>query len=179
LVSYVSTHNNVTCTAPSGGSVNTVNALTSVQWYNSGTNRFSMCAYSAKGSGNPGAITENGFSNTTTNATIQVIQITGDNSASFSLQQSNSGGSSTSPVWLLSATPTSSAEFLFGALSNGGTEPSWNAIAGFFSVGTLATGSGATGYVPTVYVGAPGAASITGAVSATAFWGTIGIEVLP
>jgi hypothetical protein len=140
-----------------------------------------MCAFSGKGTGTAAAINET-FSATTTFTGIQVIALSGDVNATFSPEQAaNSNNVKTAtPTFFASVPPPSTDEFLFGALTNGGTEPSWNAIAGFSALGSLSLGSGATGFVPVVYFGIPSANPVNGSFSSgTADWGTLGIEVTP
>ncbi len=177
LATYEGT-TNVTCATPTGtaGLTGYAVVLTPAAWYTTGGD-YRMCAYSAKGANTAGTVTET-FSGTTTSATIQVIEITGDNAATFGLAKTDTGSSAT-PAWLLTGAPTSNTELLFGDDTNGGTPPTWGAITGFASVGTLSVGTGATQHSPTVYLGTPGAATVTGSNSATAHWGTIGIEVIP
>ena len=174
--------NNRTCATPTGTANLTAYAtvLAPAAWYTTGGD-YRMCAYSGKGSNTAGTITET-FSGTTTSATIQVIEITGDNSASFAIAKTDADSplGSTTPAWLLTGPPTSTTEFLFGDLTNGATPPTWSAITGFAPVSTLlSVGAGTKQHSPTVYLGAPGAATVNGLTSATANWGTIGIEVNP
>ena len=186
LVTFESNTNGATCVAPTGSSINTVATVqASTMWYTTGSggNRkdFYMCAFSGKGTGTAAAINET-FSATTTFTGIQVIALSGDVNATFSPEQAaNSNNVKTAtPTFFASVPPPSTDEFLFGALTNGGTEPSWNAIAGFSALGSLSLGSGATGFVPVVYFGIPSANPVNGSFSSgTADWGTLGIEVTP
>jgi type II secretory pathway pseudopilin PulG len=171
----------MSCSTPTGGALNTyTKVLTPAAWYATG-GEYRMCAYAGKGTNTSGGITE-AFTGTgtVTVASIQVIEISnGDNSAHFALATTNTG-SSNAPIWKLTGALTSNTEFLFGALTNGSnTPPTWSPLNGFASIGTLTMGTGTTTYVPTVYFGTPSAATVTGGTSATAHWGTIGIEVIP
>ena len=113
---------NQTCSTPTGTAKMTgyAPALAPAAWYTTG-GTYRMCAYSAKGSNTAGTVTET-FSGSTTAASIQIIEITGDSTASFALATTNTGSSAT-PAWLLTGSITSNTEILFGASTNGGTPP--------------------------------------------------------
>jgi hypothetical protein len=174
-----------TCNSPTGAALGTFVAIpnSGTTWYNpNGPNFYTMCAFSAKGTGSSGTVTVS-FNGTgsTTYSTIQVVQITGDNAATFALTSAGSG-SSNAPVFGLSGTPAvGSPEILFGDLTNGASPPSWSTTApsGFTQLGTVTAGSGSTSTVASVYFGGPAASQTTGSISATANWGTIGIQVVP
>jgi hypothetical protein len=174
-----------TCNTPTGTALGTYVAIpnSGTTWYNpNGANFYTMCAFSAKGTGSSGTVTVsfNGIGSTTY-STIQVIQITGDNAATFALASAGSG-SSNAPVFGLTGTPAvGSPEILFGDLTNGATPPSWSSTvpAGFTQLGTVTAGSGSNITVASVYFGGPAASQTTGSISASANWGTIGIQVVP
>jgi hypothetical protein len=188
LVTNESISANRTCNTPAGTAA--LSGVTSLllptptyAWYSTGEH-FLMCAYYGKGTNvTNGTVKETFASGTTLFASIQVIELTGDYAATFNLAQTDIGASTTEPSWLLSgAPPAVYSEFLFGALTNGTTTlPTWNAISAFSSLGSLPISSGTTkGYTPTVYFGNPSTPIVTGTLStATAAWGTIGIEVTP
>jgi hypothetical protein len=180
LATYEGTNPVRSCGTPTGAALNTYTAVdTPAAWYTTGGD-YLMCAYTGEGTNVNGGITETFTgTGTVTVASIQVIEITGDNAATFALATPNTG-SSAAPAWKLTGTLTSNTEILFGALTNGtGAPPTWTTPTGFASIGSLTMGTGATTYVPTAFIGAPAAATVTGATSATAHWGTIGIEVIP
>ncbi|HEY5438509.1 MAG TPA: hypothetical protein VIJ99_06390 [Acidimicrobiales bacterium] len=167
-----------TCATPTGSSLNTYVALANTTYDSTGGN-FQLCTYSAQGTGSGGAITET-FSGTEVASVIGVIEITGDNNATLTLAKATSNTSSAPSFALTGAPSTGASEFLFGALDNAsGTPPTWNAISGFSEFATATMGSGSTAFEPIVYFGAPAATTVTGSTSASATWGTIGIEVLP
>lgn len=160
--------------------------VSTTDWEVSGTGTksyYGLCAYSATGENMAGTVEETFTGTTPTSAALQAIEITGDpETATFALADENDAQSRT-PSWLLSGTPTSSTEILFGALANGTTPPTWNTPAGYSLVGTVATvGAGTKQYSPSVFFGASSASSITGSFNpstGTPWWGTIGIEVIP
>ncbi len=180
FMTFESASTGATCGTPTGTSLagTPTSFLATTNWLNTGGNRFYMCVYSGVSTATSATVSDT-LSKTATNGTIQVVAITGDNTATFSLAKLT-GGTSASPTWALTATPSAgSDEFLFGALSNAGTEPTWNAISGFSNLGSFSVGSGTTGNVATLYAGFPSAISISGTTSASATWETYGIEVTP
>lgn len=185
LVSYDDKNGNATaftCNAALTGTALNASSLVAVSnlstWIVSGNgaNQTSsqMCVYKATGTGVAGTATV-GFSGTIVNASIQVVQIEGDNSATFALADF-SAGSSAAPSFLLSAAPAAgSSEILFGVSS--ATTDTWSTPAAGFTNLFGATDNAT--FTPAVYLGAPAAATIAGTLSTTAQWGTIGIEVIP
>ena len=178
---YYQSAGTVTCNTPTGTALNTFATVyvPAAAWYTTGSN-YRMCVYSGEGTNVTGTITET-FSGSVTNSIITDVEVTGDLNATFRLGTTTTG-SSTSPTFgLLSAPATGASEFLLGALTNSSTTPpSWNNINGFNLLGQTTIGSGTTtAFVPVLYMGAPAATSLAGTISATAHWGTIGVEILP
>ncbi len=111
-------------------------------------------------------------------STIQIIAITGDDSAMITNNASNSG-SSTAPVFKLGAAPgANSLEILFGAPSRaqGGTQATWSPTvpAGYTQV-AVETDLGNPSISASVYDGVA-SSSLTGSLATTDPWGTIGLE---
>ena len=187
IASFESTSATTACATPTTNNNNLTVASTALvsttNWETHAGTYYGMCAYSATGKNVAGTVEEIFTGSTPASAALQVIEITGDpGTATFALSDPNNNQSQT-PSWLLSASPTSALEILFGAVANGGTPPTWTTPAGFSQVGTSITvGSGTKQYSPTVFMGASSASSIAGSFNpsfGTPYWGTIGIEIVP
>ena len=140
-----------------------------------------MRAFSAKGNSSaPGPVTVDltgPSASGVSDAAIEVIEISGDNSATIGVSGANSG-SGTSPAVALSGLTAGSGEIFFGDAQN---SPTWNSIANYSSVGTTqSVPTTSTIYDSAIYVGAS-ASSVAGAAAlgSSQQWGTIGIEIKP
>ncbi len=165
------------CGLPADSGLTVSSLIATSTYYNPSGYYYRMCAYSAQGLGTSGLVSES-FSGTMTSLSIQVVEVTGDNSAVFLASKFISGTSST-PTFQLTAATTGYSEILFGALANGATPPTWSAITNFTNLGNLAPGSSPYEYSASVYFGAPASLSVVGGASGSSKWGTIGIEVQP
>jgi type II secretory pathway pseudopilin PulG len=173
------------CGTPTGPFSGTPVSLTSgTTWYPAGSGKFQYCAYSAVSNGGSATVKET-FGGYTQNATIQVIGIIGDPTATFSLTTTNTNitTANSAPVFNLAGTLTTSAqEILFGDLTTAasGTQPTWSTVSpsGFTQVSAISGGSSSVAFNSAVYYG-PRIASVTGSISGNALWSTISIEVIP
>jgi hypothetical protein len=193
LISFYSNSTGApTCSVPAGTALTGPVVVTSTPtvWYTGG-GYFGTCVYSAKLSATTnGTVTEslgNNAGASATNIQIQVVEITGDTSATLpnasasnSAQAMSSGTSYSLPTFT-----AGDAELIFAA----------NTLATTATTGTASfttSPAGFTSLVDTGVIGSVGAyrfdanvgyglasSSNTGTLSATAFWGTIGIDVKP
>ncbi len=186
LVIYVSFTSNVggnTCGTPTSTAFTGATQIGTTYGFYAGNPYDYECVYTATATGTAGTVTEtdtgtasNGHAPSTT---LQVMGITGDNSAVVTNSATN-GGSSTAPTFKLGATPgTTSLELAFGAaqFTQGGTQPTFSTPTNF----TLLSIQPATGYpsiVGYVFYGTA-AASVTDTLNPTNNWGTIGLEIQP
>lgn len=139
-----------------------------------------MCAFTAIGGGTAGTVTVT-MNQNTQNMAIQVIELSGDSSATFATNGVATGGSNKSTSAPVSLTATSGDfELFLGDAENGSTAPSWTAPSGFTLVNTQTPSplSGANAWSAPVYLG-PATSTVTATLSPTSFWGTIGIEIKP
>src|SRR5262249_50214738 len=124
------------------------------------------------------------FTTKVTNAAVDVVALSGNNtSAPIGLTGINTGTSS-SPNWVLSGSLTpGSSMLLFGELRDGTTAPpTWSATvpALFTQVDNfLEAGTAPRTHLLANYFGGPSALSVTGSLSASASWGTIALEIKP
>jgi hypothetical protein len=142
-----------------------------------------MCSYWAKGSGATGTATVT-FSAYTQNAEIQLIEITGDNSATIGVSGTGSGTSS-SPSVSLTGLTGGRYEIFFGDAANGtATVPTWTSVTNFTQVGNVQTAPTGTAspstsaFVSAVYFGSS-RTPVSGTLGSSSLWGTIGIEIHP
>jgi hypothetical protein len=184
LIGYSASANTTSCSVPTGSALSGVTLVKSVEFGTASPYDYE-CVYSGTGTGTTnGTVVEtitNG-ANYVATSTIQVIGIAGDNTATLTNSASNSG-TSTSPVFKLAGTPLStSVELLFGVTSAAAapTVPAWSTTtpAGFtqMSLETNTLVSGLPSVNSVVYVGAA-AASVTGSISISDPWGTVGLEI--
>ena len=152
-------------------------------WYRSGGSSnhhyYGMCAFSAKGNHTSGTVTVTlSGSGTTDYLAIQVIEITGDTSATIGINGSNHGGSDRYPSFDFGgALSAGSFEIAFGDAAGA---PTWStAPSNFTQVGSTQNGGG-SGYTysSAVYFG-PSTSSTTATLDSSSYWGTQAIEIKP
>jgi hypothetical protein len=185
LVSTEDNSSNTSCTSAAAGTALTISSthINNTSWYSTGSNYYGMCAFTATATGGTSVVTVT-LNQGTNYATIQIITISGDASASIGVTGTNSG-SGTSPIFSLSTSPSvSTGEILFGDLTTNaiGTQPAWsNSLpVGFPQVASLGGGANSTKFNSGIFLG-PSIQTVTdsGGIAATAQWGTIGIEIKP
>jgi hypothetical protein len=174
-----------TCSSASASGTAPLTAITVVNhilWSTTGGD-YGMCSYWAKGSGATGTATVT-FSAYTQNAEIQLIEITGDNSATIGVSGTGSGTSS-SPSVSLTGLTGGSYEIFFGDAANGtATVPTWTSVTNFTQVGNVQTAPTGTAspstsaFVSAVYFGSS-RTPVSGTLGSSSLWGTIGIEIHP
>ncbi|HTL78588.1 MAG TPA: hypothetical protein VL136_04200, partial [Candidatus Babeliales bacterium] len=174
----------------SGGSATLIatNAGSSNPWFcTSGGSPQCMYMYAFRGmaTGTSGTVTVN-FATAVKNAAVDVIALSGDNTANPIGLTGINAGSSTSPNWNLSGSLTpGSSMLLFGDATDGTTTPpTWSTTvpALFTQLDSFLENEGNPAtrtHRLANYFGGPSALSVNGSLSATANWGTIALEVLP
>ncbi|MFZ1062204.1 MAG: LamG-like jellyroll fold domain-containing protein [Acidimicrobiales bacterium] len=187
LVAYQASASTRVCAAPTGAAINTPTEVTGATYsYASGDY---MCAYSTTATGTASTVAE-AFTGTgaATEATIQIIDITGDNSATFTTNAAYTSGNSSGVTFNEATTPGIwSTEVLFGAAAYATTLPTWyNGSNGppnlYTENGTASiTGHFSTAIYSLLNVPAGGQQNQAGGfTSGTAYpWGTLMIEVAP
>jgi hypothetical protein len=187
LISYEASASTRVCAAPTGAAINASTEVTGATYsYASGDY---MCAYSTTATGTASTVAE-AFTGTgaTTEATIQVIDITGDNSATFTTNAAYTSGNSTSVTFNEATAPgTWSTEVLFGSAAYATTLPTWyngsNGPPNLYTENGTASiaGNFATAIYSLLNVPVGGQQNQAGGfTSGTAYpWGTLMIEVAP
>jgi len=167
------------CTSLSpSAALSTYAAVTSATTWDTTGGTYRTCSFSAKGTGAPGTLTVN-LNTGTFYGAMQIIEITGDNGA-YVNQAATWSGTNNSPKVTLSP-PTGSYEVFYGDATNGTNPLSWSSTSptGFIQVGSqLDAGGGSSTYSTSAYFG-PSSTTVTGSISTSAPWGTIGIEIKP
>ena len=175
-----------TCVNPTGAALNTGYTEVTGANYSYATGDY-MCAYSTTATGTESTITE-AFSGATTAATIQIIDITGDNNAVFTTNAAYTSGNSNGPTFNeAGAAGIWSTEVLFASAAYATTQPVWdNGSNGppnlYTETGSSAiTNSLATAIYTLLNIAAGGQHNQAGGFTSNAAypWGTLMIEVTP
>jgi type II secretory pathway pseudopilin PulG len=185
LISYKASGSQ-TCVNPTGAALNTGYTEVTGATFSYATGDF-MCAYSTTATGTASTVAE-AFSGATTAATIQIIDITGDNNAVFTTNAAYTSGNSNGPTFNeAGAAGIWSTEVLFASAAFTTTQPVWdNGSNGppnlYTETGSSAiTNSLATAIYTLLNIPAGGQHNQAGGFTSGAAypWGTLMIEVTP
>jgi hypothetical protein len=191
LVAFTSRVAGNTCGTPTSAAFTGATAIVATYQFDpapGGANPYDYeCAYTATATGNAGTVTEtdngtaNGGNPQAPSTVIQVMGITGDNSAVVTNAGTGAGSSTTATFNLGAAPVATSLELAFGAASyaQNGTQPTFSTPTGFNA--TTLSPQPAGGYPSVVgYIfDGPAVNSVGDTVAPTSIWGTIGLEIQP
>jgi hypothetical protein len=183
FVSFTSQYGGNTCGTPTSTAFTGATQIGTTYGFYAGNPYDYLCVYTATATGTAGTVTEtdtgSASSGHSPSTDIQVMGITGDNSAVVT-NSATSAGTTTAVTFNLGTTPgAESLEMDFGAaqFTQNGTQPTFSTPTNF----TLLSIQPAAGYPSVVgYVFYGDAATpVTDTLSATDNWGSIGLEIQP